>query len=247
MTLEELLKDQSEEAPHRFLAHISIDCVVFGFNNGIVKVLLVRMKGEDHWMLPGGYVEKHENTDDAAIRILEARSGTKKVYLQQFATFGAINRSQSFFKLSPELWHAQRFISIGYFAMVDFNQVIPVPDDFSDKCEWLPLNNLPPLAMDHRQIINKALKTLQTQLNYQPIGLDLLPEEFTLPELQKLYESILGKPLNRGNFYRKIMALDILEKQDEQRKGGAHKSPNLYRFNLQRYQEAFENGIYDRW
>jgi hypothetical protein len=131
--------------------------------------------------------------------------------------------------------------------MVDFKQVNLVADNISDKCEWLPLHELPALAMDHGEILNKALKTLQTQLNYQPFGLDLLPGEFTLPELQKLYESILGRALNRGNFYRKIMALDILEKLDEPRKGGAHKAPNLYRFNIQKYKEAFENGIYDRW
>lgn len=247
MTLKELLKDRSEEGRIHFLPHVSIDCVVFGFNNGIVKVLLVRTKGEKQWMLPGGFVGKTEHIDDAAGRILEARTGAKKVYLQQFATFGMTDRSQSFYKQASELWMAQRFISIGYFAMVDFNQVIPVADDISDKCEWLPLHDLPALAMDHSEILSKALKTLQIQLNYQPIGLDLLPEEFTLPELQKLYESILGKTLNRGNFYRKIMALDILDKLEESRKGGAHKAPNLYRFNLQRYKEAFENGISDRW
>ncbi|QHS62383.1 NUDIX hydrolase [Chitinophaga agri] len=247
MTLDELLKDRSEEAKSTYLSHISIDCVVFGFDNGTIKVLLVRMKGKRHWMLPGGFVENHEDIDDAAIRILTARTGADKVYLQQFATFGKKDRSQAFFKQSPALWHAQRFISIGYFAMVDFNQVIPVADDISDKCEWLPLQELPALAMDHSTILSKALKTLQTQVNYQPIGLNLLPQEFTLPELQKLYESILGRTLNRGNFYRKIMALDILEKLDEPRKGGAHKAPNLYSFNVKKYNEAFENGIYDRW
>lgn len=115
----------------------------------------------------------------------------------------------------------------------------------SETCEWIYLKQLPEinLAMDHREIIEKALQTLREKISHKPIGYNLLPEKFTLPELQKLYEVILGKPLNRGNFYRKIKNLGILKKLQEQRRGGAHKAPDLYSFDDHQYRKALENGL----
>ena len=118
-------------------------------------------------------------------------------------------------------------------------------DELSEKCEWISLSQLSEieLAMDHREIIEKALLTLRERITYKPIGYNLLPEKFTLSELQKLYETILGKELNRGNFYRKIKNLEILRKLNEQRRGGAHKSPDLYSFDEENYKKALENGL----
>jgi len=233
------ITDASEEFWRSSIPHISIDSVVFGFLNGELNVLLLKIKEEENWILPGGYLQKEEAIDDAAKRILYERSGADKIFLNNFGVFGDLNRSESYFKDYPDnLWHKQRFITIGYYALVDQTKVTPKPDSFSDRCEWVPVESNPKMVMDHEVIIKKALSTLREQLSYKPIGYNLLPEKFTLPELQRLYEAILGKKLNRGNFYRKIMRYDILIKLDEQRKGGAYKSPNLYQFDEEKYNVA---------
>ncbi len=198
------------------------------------------------WFLPGGYVEKNKSLSEAAKDILKERAGVDHIFLEEFSVFGDINRNESYFQdFDDDLWHKQRFISIGYYALVNFKNVAPKPDSLSEVCEWVDLQNLPNLtmAMDHRKIIEKALLTLRERISYKPIGYNLLPEKFTLPELQKLYETILGRELNRGNFYRKIKNLGILTKLDEQRKGGAHKSPDLYSFNTENYDQLLQNGL----
>ena len=120
-------------------------------------------------------------------------------------------------------------------------------DEFSEKIEWCSIDSVPSLMMDHKQIYHKALEIMRKQLNSKPIGLNLLPEKFTMPELQKLYECILGKKLNRGNFYRKMLRYDILIKLDEIRKGGAHKSPDLYKFDIDKYKSALKEGLKEGW
>lgn len=248
MDLKELITGLSEKAWQQYLPHISIDCVVFGFHEAAIKVLLVKIKNTELWALPGGYMQKEEDMNAAAGRILFERTGAHNIYLQQFKAFADLNRSKDFFKDYPEnLWHKQRFITIGFYALVDFTNVAPIADELSDACEWMDIGSLPEMVMDHRTIFDEALVNLRRQLNYQPIGMNLLPEEFTMPELQKLYEIILGKKLNRGNFYRKMMAYDILDKQEETRRGGAHKAPNLYKFNREKYMAALEQGFKESW
>ena len=233
------IKDISVELWRNSIPHISIDSVVFGFLNNQLNVLLLKMKEEENWILPGGYLQKDESIDGAAKRILYERSGADKIFLNNFCVFGDLNRSEQYFKDYPDdLWHKQRFITIGYYALVDQTKVNPVPDNFTDRCEWMPVNALPRLVMDHETIIKKALSTLREQISYKPIGYNLLPEAFTLPELQGLYEAILGEKLNRGNFYRKMMRYDILIKLDEQRRGGAYKAPDLYKFDEAKYKKA---------
>ena len=247
-SLKNLLAKQSEMLWKEYIPHISVDCAVFGFHESALKVLLVRLKDQELWSLPGGYMGKNEEIKDAANRILSERTGVTNIYLQQFKVFADINRSEDFFADFPEgLWHKQRFISVGFYALVNYADVVPVVDEFSGDSEWVDIDAIPPMMMDHRSILDKALLTLRRQLNYKPIGNKLLPEEFTMPELQKLYEIILGKKLNRGNFYRKMIGYDILDKQEESRRGGAHKSPNLYKFNLEKYAAALHNGFKEGW
>lgn len=233
------IKDASAVLWHTSIPHISIDSVVFGFLNNQLNVLLLKIKNDENWILPGGYLQKDEAIDDAAKRILYERSGADKIFLNNFGVFGNLDRSEGYFKDYPDdLWHKQRFITIGYYALVDQTQVSPKPDNFSDCCEWVPVEPVPKMVMDHEIIVKKALSTLREHINYKPIGYNLLPETFTLPELQGLYEAILGQKLNRGNFYRKMMRYDILIKLDEQRKGGAYKAPNLYKFDEEKYKKA---------
>ncbi len=230
-----------------FIPQISIDCVVFGFDEAALKVLLVKYKYNDKWALPGGYIKRDEDINDAAQRILQERTGAKDIFLQNFDVFGATNRTGNEIPKEVSEWHSRRFISIGYYALVNYKDVTPVIDELSIACEWIDINDLPELIMDHNPMVNSALTTLRKQLNDKPVGLNLLPEIFTMPELQKLYEVILNKELNRGNFYRKIMKYNILDKLDGTRKGGAHKSPNLYKFNMERYTEALKDGFKEVW
>ena len=246
MDFKEIIINNSKKAYEMYVPHISVDTVIFGFNGDQLKVLLLKMKFNQQWFLPGGYMKKEENLESAAIRILRERTQLDKIFLQEFAVFSELNRSEEAFKDFPDdLWHKKRFISVGYYALVNHKDVSPIGDELSESCDWIILDELESqnITMDHKKIIEKALNTLREQISYKPIGLNLLPEKFTLSELQKLYEAILGRTLNRGNFYRKIKNIGILKKLDEKRKGGAHKAPDLYTFDQENYFKILENGI----
>ena len=248
MEFKRLIEEKSGQAWEIYMPHLSLDCVVFGFHDATLKVLVTKLKENNLWGLPGGYVLKTENINDAANRILYQRTGAENIYLQQFRVFGDLNRSEGFFEeFDDAIWNKQRFISIGYYALVDYSQVNLVIDNLSDACEWKAIDEVHELMMDHKNIFDKALLTLRKQLNYKPIGLNLLPEKFTMPEFQKLYEIILGKKLNRGNFFRKMLRYDILLKLEESRKGGAHKAPDLYKFDIEKYQIALKSGLKEGW
>ena len=166
----------------------------------------------------------------------------------EFKTFGNLQRSEKFFApYTSDLWFNQRFISISYYALIDYNSVDPQMDEYSEACEWLDVADAPEMMMDHTVIFNEALEQLRKDLNNKPVGSNLLPEKFTMPELQRLYEVILNKELNRGNFYRKMKRYGILDKLNERRTGGAHKSPDLYQFNEYKYAEALKNGLQESW
>jgi 8-oxo-dGTP diphosphatase len=241
----------------QYLDHISLDCVVFGFHSNQLKVLVLRMKNTGEWVLPGGFVYEDESIEVAANRVLKVRTCLDNVFLRQFNVFSDPQRS----KRNPAVtdlilsgqtfpdasWFNKRFISVGFYALVEFSQVQPQPDELSDICEWVNLDKINKLILDHNAILNKALETLRLQLTFQPIGYNLLPEKFTMSELRKLYETILGKELDRRNFQRKIQGYDILVRLEEVRHGVAHKAPCLYKFNLNNYQKALDEGLNGRW
>jgi 8-oxo-dGTP diphosphatase len=242
---------------YNFLPSLSVDCVIFGFHENQLKVLLLKHRHLNMWALPGGFIGKDEPTDAAAYRVLKERTGLNEVFLQQFHVFGEPERSQKEFhlqdlkkdgiKVNEDLWILQRFVTIGYYALVEFSKVSPAPDTLSEKCIWWDIHKVPSLILDHRKILDKALATLRMQLNYQPIGYNLLPEKFTMPELQKLYETILDKKLDRRNFQRKILGFRILQRLTETKKGVPHKSPYLYSFNLKQYNHALNEGLNVGW
>ncbi|PUZ27189.1 NUDIX hydrolase [Chitinophaga costaii] len=239
-----------------YMPQLSLDCVIFGFHEGQLKVLLLKMRNLQEWALPGGFIYRQEALEVAASRILKERTGLDNIFLQQFHIFSDPTRSDtskaihhfSFADLSIDSshWLAQRFISVGFYALVDFTRVTPQADELTDTCQWYDLENIPPLMMDHRHILDKALETLRIQLNYQPIGMSLMPEQFTMPELQKLYETILGVTLDRRNFQRKILGYHILKRREVRRTGVAHKSPYLYSFDEKQYQQALQDGLH-KW
>jgi 8-oxo-dGTP diphosphatase len=236
-----------------FIPGLSVDNVIFGFHNNQLKVLLLACKDQKHWMLPGGYVLKTESIDAAAERVLLDRTGLHKVYLQQFSVFGDPKRSSAQlvkglvksmdFDETLNQWFLQRFITIGYYALVEFEKVKPIPDPLSLACDWFDIDQLPRLIFDHQAIIEGALIAMRQHLNFQPIGLNLLPSSFPLKSLQLIYETILGKKLDRPNFNRKILSLGILEKKEKQFTGAAHKAPFLYSFRKKEYYKLLKEGI----
>lgn len=234
-----------------FLPQISVDCVVFGFHQNGLKVLLLKMKHRQDWALPGGFIRQNEPVEAAATRVLQERTGLEQIFLQQFHVFSAPNRSAGNEVENPDpdvvAWFAQRFITIGFYALVPFHQVKPQPDAISEACTWWDLSEVGQLMLDHNQILNKALEALRLQLSYQPVGLNLLPAKFTMPELQKLYETILGRKLDRRNFQRRMLDFGILERLEERKTGVAHKAPYFYRFDTARYQLALEEGLAGGW
>ena len=238
----------------KLLPGVSIDCVVIGFELKELHILLLKLKEHDIWMLPGGFILLEEDMDQAATRILEQRTALKLPYLAQFHTFGDVSRRENSAFLEMKEIHdmaseemkaflEQRFISSGYLSLIDMQNCNPTPDALSDECSWLPVTNLPPLLFDHKQIASKALEQLKSRINYMPVGLSLLPEKFTMKEFQTLYEKILLRELDRGNFQKKMLKLGFLDRHEKQLTGGAHKAPYLYSFNTKRYNELVEKGI----
>lgn len=239
MTKNTDLKDFWETKP-KMLPSVSIDCVILGFHNNQLKILLLKYKNTDFYALPGGFINIEEDLEDAAQRVLEERTGLRDIYLEQFYLFGSKNRRNdathqeimkgSGIKIKPDNFLLNRFVSIGYYALVDFSKVIPSPDELSDTCDWYDLDRIPSLMFDHNQIFQKALQTLRLMLDDKLIGFNLLPETFTMNELQNLYETILGEKLVRSNFQRKILSLGILERIEKKMTGAANKAPYLYSF-----------------
>jgi 8-oxo-dGTP diphosphatase len=240
-----------------FQPGLSIDSVIFGFHDNELKVLLTKLKRMDYWTLAGGFVYKDEHVDDAAIRILRERTGVSNIFLKQYYVFGDPKRSDRKFHVKrmndtgwafkKDYWLLQRFVTVGYYALVDFSKVNPTADYMSDACEWHDIHDLPSLIMDHQNILDKALEVVRTQLKYQPVGYNLLPRKFTMPELQKLYETILDRKLDRRNFQRKMLGYGILKRLEKRRQGGAHKAPYLYSFDLKKYHRALKEGLQSGW
>lgn len=223
-----------------YISQVSIDCVIFGFHNQQLKVLVLKFKNSDVYALPGGFIRNDEDIDAAAARVLWERAGVKDIYLEQFATFGKVGRNNP--ALSMQLleaagkplrdnhWIYDRFLSVGYYALVDFTQVIPQVDEISDSCQWYDIQEVPPLFIDHPQIMEKALYCLRRDIDNQAITSNLLPEFFTMGELQLVYETILGTSFVRTNFQRKMLSSGKLERIEKKYTGGAHRAPYLYRF-----------------
>lgn len=231
-----------------FINQLSIDCVILGYKEKELRVLIPKIKLlKDLWALPGGFIRQDESIDEAAQRILEERTGLKDIFLEQFRVFGQTERvnKEVFEELSPlniELmenlpfnendinWLKGRFVSIGYYALVDINKVNPQKGNFDDSIDWYNIKDLPKMIMDHNGIVTYALETLQQNLDHKLIGFNLLPETFTMKEVQELYEAIYDKPFARNNFQKKILDLNVLERLEKKFTGAANKAPFLYMF-----------------
>lgn len=240
-----------------FLPSVSVDCVIFGFHAGELKVLLLKGLHNQKWALPGGFIYKDEDVEEAAIRVLQERTQLTGIFLQQFHLFGDVRRTEQKHAKAmleeagvqnpDEHWILQRFVTVGYYALVEYEKVNPVPDVNSSECAWHNVMHLRNLIIDHKEIIEKGLHSLRVHLNYQPIGYNLLPKEFTLKDLQLIYETILGKKLDRSNFQRKILSYGILDRKEKKFSGGSHRAPYLYSFNKEKYFKALKEGLNKDW
>jgi ADP-ribose pyrophosphatase YjhB (NUDIX family) len=223
-----------------YLRHIAFDSVVFGFSGERLKILITKYHNTGLFALPGGFVNRNENLNDAVRRGLKERTGLDNIYLEQFYTFGDVARykpeimqtilESNEHDLTEFTWMLDRFISVAYYALINYNDVVPTPDALSDSCDWYDIDKLPVLMLDHAEIVAKALQTLRDNLERKLVGMNLLPPFFTMNDLQKVYEAILGEKLHRGTFQRKILSLGILQRHEKQFSGKAHKAPFLYSF-----------------
>ena len=190
--------------------------------------------------LPGGFVKHDEDLNDAVRRGLKERTGLDDIYLEQFYAFGSVARykpevMEAIMKANNQTldgysWLLDRFISVAYYALINYEEVVPTPDALSDSCDWYALDELPNLMLDHSIIVTKALQTLRDNLERKLVGINLLPTLFTMKELQQVYEAILGEKLHRGTFQRKVLSMGILKRHEKHFSGAANKAPFLYSF-----------------
>ena len=223
-----------------FIPHLSFDCVIFGFNGTVLKILILEYHDTKLFALPGGFVRKNQSLQQAVQIGVKERTGLDDVYLDQFQVFGSLERSDpeamkqilsaNNEDLKKNKWMLDRFITVGYYALINYDEVTPVPDHLSDSIEWYPIDELPTLMMDHRNIVDKALETLRNNIDEKIVGMNLLSPKFTMKQLQCVYEAILGQPLRRTTFQRKILSMDILQRHEKLFTGTAHKAPYLYSF-----------------
>ena len=204
---------------------VTTDVVIFTIKDGKLKVLLVRRAHEPFkgkWAIPGGFIRISETIDAAALRILKEKTNVQNIYREQLYTFG-----------DPLRHPTARVITCAYFALIRSDDIVLSFEDNSEitEVEWHPVYELPPLAFDHKEIIEYSLKRVRERLEFCPIAFQLLPEKFTLTELQKSYELILDKKLDKRNFRKKFLALSILKELDECTKSGSKRPARLYSFN----------------
>lgn len=216
--------------------HVAVDCIIFGYDEEgrELKVLLLKRnfqpaKGE--WSLMGGFLKGNESVDTAAKRILNQLTGLSDVYMEQLYTFGELERDPG-----------ARIISIAYFALIKIN-ASDLELVKSHGATWVPISAMPALIFDHQAMVDRALKKLQIRARTQPIGFELLPDKFTIPQLQGLYEAIYDKTFDKRNFRRKLLSMDLLEKLEEKEKESSRKGAWYYRFEPSKYEDLLNRGF----
>ncbi|MEL6134417.1 MAG: NUDIX domain-containing protein, partial [Bacteroidota bacterium] len=215
----------------KILEDLSIDCVIFGFQ-GSMQVLLVRHKegiSKGKWALPGGFVMRDESLDEAAYRILYKLTGIRDLFLEQTKAFGAVDR-----------FPTKRVVTVAYQALVRIEELQLKAGFTADDVKWVPFADVPQLPYDHPQILSFSQELLRMKIRQEPIGFKMLPKNFTLHQLQSLYEDILGVELDKPNFRRKIERINILIATGEKEQGVSHRAAKLYRFDPQAYQSLKE-------
>lgn len=225
--------------PHQY-AHprpaLAVDCVVFGVDDERgLEVLLVRRGVEPfrgRWALPGGFVRIDETVEEAARRELREETGLERVYLEQLYTFSDLDRDPR-----------ERVVSVAHYALVRPSDHAAVGASDASEAAWHEVAGLPPLPFDHKRIVAVALERLRAKVRYQPIGFELLPARFSLSRLQRLYEAILDRPVDKRNFRKKLLSMGILAETGELDGSGGRRPARLYRFDRRGYEERRRAGF----
>ena len=216
-------------------AALTVDCVVFGVDEQELKLLLIQRGNAPFlgtWALPGGFVHVDESLEAAAARELQEEAGVAPLFLEQLFTFGAVGRDPR-----------ERVVSVAYYTLVKLSDhKVRAATDAADAA-WFGVNDLPSLAFDHEEIVQTALERLKGKVRYQPIGFELLPHKFTLSQLQRLYEIVLERELDKRNFRKKVLGMDILIETDELERDVAHRAARLYRFDERKYKRLAKSGF----
>lgn len=228
----------------QYIANLSIDCVIFGYEDNQLKVLLGKLKyGKNLYNLPGGHILKTESVDDAAARLLEERTQLKQIHLNQFKVFGDANRivNTQYKKLIHQAlsnryttkdadWILGRFVCVGYYALVEISKVKPIVGELDQALEWISIHEIPKMIHDHQEILEEALIALRKDFDQELIAFNLLPKTFTMKELKSVYESVFEKEFPMNNFQKKMLDLNVLERLEKKFTGAQNKAPYLYRF-----------------
>lgn len=216
---------------------LTVDCVIFGLDleAATLRVMLIERNLKPfagRWAIPGGFVRRGESLEEAAARELREETGITEVFLEQLYTFGNPRRD-------PRGW----VVSVAYYALVspEKHELHAATD--ARQARWFSVSDVPPLAFDHEEILGMALARLRGKLTYAPIGFELLPEKFTVKQLQKLYEIVLGRRLDNRNFRKKIFSMDVLRELDEWQTGVAHRAARLYKFDERKYRQLLRRGL----
>lgn len=208
--------------------YVGIDCIIFGFDKGDLNLLLLKRNFEPakgKWSLMGGFIQENESADAAAKRVLSELTGLENVFMEQIGAFGEINRDPG-----------ERVISLAYYALININEYDRELVQ-QHNAYWVNVNELPDLIFDHTQMVEKARLRMKYKASRAPIGFNLLPELFTLSQLQSLYEAIYGEPMDKRNFRKRIADMDFIEKTDKIDKTGSRRGAYLYKFNDKAYRK----------
>ena len=214
---------------------LSVDAVVFGYEEGNISVLLIKRKYEPFkgkWAIPGGFVLNKESLEEAVERELQEETGIKINYLEQLYTFGKPSRDPR-----------GRVVSVAYFGLVRPNAFKIFASTDAEQVQWFGINELPNLSFDHKEILKTAIERLQGKITYEPLGFELLDKKFPFSDLEKLYSTLLGRDIDRRNFRKKIINLNVLDELDEKVSKGSGRPANLFQFNQNRYFQLKQEGI----
>lgn len=214
---------------------LSVDCVVFGHHHNQLRVLLIERGAEPfkgHWALPGDLVPMDQDLEESASDVLTKLTGLQDIFMEQFYTFGDLKRHP-----------AGRVATVAYYSLVNSDNYQPVASSWANNTKWFSIDELPELAFDHRSIVSRAIRTLKRRVRYRPVGFELLPEKFTLLDLQSLYETLLATKFDKPNFRKKILSMDLLIHLDEVQSNVSHRPAKLFKFDEERYNKLKEEGF----
>ena len=215
--------------------NLAVDCVVFGLDEEDLKIILIERDKELYrakWALPGGFVHIDESLEDAAKRELNEETGITDIFLEQLYTFGEVD-------LDPR----ERVVTVAYYALVNLRDHTIQATTDSRNAAWFSVDDVPKLQFDHNRIVDVALMRLKGKVTYAPIGFELLPKKFTLTQLQRMYEKILDRSIDKRNFRKRILGMGLLKELDEVQMDVAHRAARLYQFDEKKYRQLIERGF----